>query len=168
MGPKFIGLHLFVEPRVLASGPSNQFLFFEPESDFFVGIFNSVTSVNDVSARCFKNKKVLPADFDGKISSNGSRSRSRRVGSSNQGSSSLNDIFSFPHHSNNGSRSKVLIKIRIKIIKYFTESLVERLFFQIKVVLFSVSNSDLFKFHSNQFESLLFESSDDFSNLGKE
>ena len=40
----------FVDPFVAVALPFNEFFFLEPEGDLFVGILNSVRSVDDVSS----------------------------------------------------------------------------------------------------------------------
>jgi len=83
-------LQSFVDPVVRVGDPFDLFFFFEPESDFAVGGIDRVRTVADVSS-----------DLNAEVTSDGSGERSQRVGLTEEGTSSLDNPFSFPDHSNN-------------------------------------------------------------------
>jgi hypothetical protein len=87
------------------------------------------------------------------VSSDGTRSRLQRVGSTQDNSALLDNVFSFPDGSQNRSRSHVLKKTREKWLGL-----------QVKVVLSEQFLSGLGELDGHQLESSLLESAKDRSN----
>jgi len=73
----------------------------EPKGNFLLCRFYSIGSMDDIAANV--NAKV-PAD--------GARRRRKRVGSTDDQSSSFNHLFSFPHHAHHRSRADVIHQSR--------------------------------------------------------
>jgi len=92
---------LLVDPVVLSTLPALDFTLLEPESNFLLGVLNGVGTVANVTS-----------DIDGEISTDGTRLRGKRVGGTEEGTSSLDSITTFPNHSADGSASHILDKSR--------------------------------------------------------
>ncbi len=84
---------LLINPALGMSLPFHQVGFFEPQSNFTIGILNTVTSMTNVSS-----------NFNTVVSTNGSLSRIQWIRRTQQLPSSLDCIFALPYHTNNRSR----------------------------------------------------------------
>ena len=114
----------------------------EPQGNFLLCALNRVGSVTDVSA-----------DVDTEITSNRSRCRVSRICGTKHHTSSLDNIVSFPYHSNNGSHRHVL-----------DQSSEETFGGKIAVMRLEVRLGRRNHFQGHQLESLLLESRNNISN----
>jgi hypothetical protein len=122
--------------------PVQHFSLFKPKSNFFLGIFDRVTSVANVTSH-----------FNAKVSTNGSRGRVQRIGSTQHFASSRHGFLAFPNHANDGSRHHVLAKLGE-----------ERLGDQILVVSVQKFSSGLLGLQGGELVSLGFETADNVTN----
>lgn len=89
--------NLLVDPLVDSLLVGNRrVLLAEPESNLLLSAVDSVGTVADVTS-----------DVDGKVTSDRSRGRGQRVGSSEEVSALLDDVLSLPDHGDDGSRGHV-------------------------------------------------------------
>lgn len=79
---------LLVDPGEQSWLVVNQFFFLEPQVDFFVGRFNRVGTVSDVSTH-----------VNGKVTSDGTWSRVQWVGGTQNSSTLFDNVFTFPDSS---------------------------------------------------------------------
>ena len=77
--------------------PIHQIRFIEPESNFSIGILDTITSMTNVATH-----------FNAKISPNGSLSTVEGIGGTQQFASRRNGFLSFPDHANNGAGQHVV------------------------------------------------------------
>lgn len=122
--------------------PVDHFSLSKPKSNFFLGIFDRVTSVANVTSH-----------FNAKVSTNGSRIRCQRIGSTQHFASSCHGLLSFPHHANDGSRHHVFAKLGEKW-----------LLDQIAVVSVQKFSSGLLGLEGRELVSLGLETADDVTN----
>lgn len=91
---------LFVNPR-----PARMLIlcysFREPKSNFFLCRFYSIRSMDDIAA-----------DVNAKVPANSARCRCKRVGSTDDQSSSFDHLFTFPDHAHHRSRADVIHQSR--------------------------------------------------------
>ena len=122
-------------------GPCGNLVILEPESDFLVGTFNWITSVNDVST-----------NINAEISSDGAWLWLVGSCGSQHLSAGGNSVVTFPDHSGNWAWVCV-----------FNESSEETFWTEVRVVLFEVLFAWGGQFQGYEFEAFSFESWDDFS-----
>nr|AFK49052.1 unknown [Medicago truncatula] len=134
-------ISLLVNPRVEAALPCSRSLR-EPQTNFLVGAFNRITSVNNV-----------PPNLNSKVTTNSSRLGLSRVCGTNNLSASSHNILPFPNHGNNRARDNVL-----------HQSAEERLCRQISIVLLSKSTLHIQEFQTFQVETLLLKPADNLTN----
>jgi len=92
---------LLVDPIVLSALPALDFTLLEPESNFLLRVLDGVGTVTDIAS-----------DIDGEVTTNGTRLGGKRVGGTEEGTSSLDSITTFPNHSADGSASHILDESR--------------------------------------------------------
>ena len=119
--------------------PSAELLVGEPESDFFVGGFNGIRSVDDVSA-----------DIDAEITSNSTWLRVEWLGGTEHLSTGLDSVVSLPDHAANWAGGGVL-----------DETSEETFTSEIGVMLLELGFTWLTEFHGDELESFSLESGDD-------
>merc|ERR1712071_426392 len=95
---------IFVDPGGGGRDERDQFLGFEPQSDFLVGALDGVRSVHDV-----------PADLDAEVSEDGARFRVSGVGLAQHDAAGLDHVQTFPDHADNGAGCHVLDQSREKL-----------------------------------------------------
>jgi hypothetical protein len=122
--------------------PVQHFSLSKPKSNFFFSIFDRITSMANITP-----------NFDAKVSTNGSRIRCQRIGSTQHFASSRHGLLAFPHHANDGSRHHILAKLGEK-----------RLLDQICVVSVQKFSSGLLGLKGGELVSLGFEATDNVTN----
>jgi hypothetical protein len=120
-------------------GPLAELFLGEPESNFFVGGFNGIRSVDNVSA-----------DINAEITSNGTWLRVEWLGGTEHLSTSLDSVVTLPDHAADWTGSGVL-----------DETSEETFTGKIGVVLLELGFTWLSEFHSDELESFGLESGDD-------
>ena len=131
-----------INPGVRVVDPCKLLLSGEPEINFFVGRFNGVGSVTDVSS-----------DVNAVVTSDGTWFGIEWLGGTEHFSSGKDGIVTFPDHAADWSRGGVL-----------NESVEESLGGEISVMLLEFIGSWLSEFHGNKLESFLLESGNDSTN----
>ena len=119
--------------------PAAELFFFEPESDFVVGGFNGVRSVDDVSA-----------DIDAEITSDGTWLRVEWLGGTEHLSTGLDGVVTLPDHAADWTGSGIL-----------DEASEETLGGEIGVVLLEHFFTWSAEFHGDELETFGLESGDD-------
>lgn len=94
--PSVRDLCLLVDPIELGTLVLLNFLRLEPQSNFLLGRLNTIGAVADVSA-----------NIDGIVTSDGARGGSERIGSTENGSTGLAGVSSFPDHGEDGAREHI-------------------------------------------------------------
>merc|ERR1711872_574111 len=130
---------LLVDESVRSGRPVDELFGLKPKRDFFLGRFDGVGSVDDVTA-----------EIETKVTADGTRKRSLGIGFTHHHSASLGSVLAFPNHRHNGARGHEVAK-----------SVVEGLVLEIDVVLLEMLFGSLHELHSDEFESSLLESFDD-------
>ncbi|EEQ37008.1 conserved hypothetical protein [Clavispora lusitaniae ATCC 42720] len=87
---------LLVDPREHSWLVLNQFLLLEPQTDFLVGGFNRVRTVGNISAH-----------VNSKVTSDGTWGRLQWVGSTQNSSTLLDNVLTFPNGGQNWTRQHV-------------------------------------------------------------
>jgi len=130
---------LLVDESRRSGRPVDELFGLEPKGDFFLGRFDGIGSVDDVTT-----------EIKAKVTADGTRKRSLRIGFTHHHSASLGCVFAFPNHRHNGTRGHEVAK-----------SVVEGLVLEIDVVLLEMLFGSLHELHGDEFESSLLESFDD-------
>lgn len=172
---------LLVNPVLRVAFPVQDFTFFEPKSDFLLGVFDGVTSVADVAS-----------NFNTVVPSDGSGGRFKRVGGSQHLTSGGNSFLSFPDHADNRAalislaayadaknivrspsyrkvvRFRTLYRSVVRFILFLPQHVIsqlgeERLLDKIAVVSLKKLLGGLLGLHGSHLVSLGFESADDVS-----
>jgi len=86
-----------VDPVVLGRFPLENLTLLEPESDFLLGILDTVGTVADVAS-----------DIDGIVTTDGTWERVFWVGGTEDGTAGLDSITTFPNHGEDRSAQHVL------------------------------------------------------------
>ena len=128
-----------IDPFLGVVLPGAELLVGEPESDFFVGGFNGIRSVDDVSA-----------DIDAEITSDGAWLGIEWLGGTEHLSSGLDSVVSLPDHAANWAGGGVL-----------DETSEETFTSEIGVMLLELGFTWLSEFHGDELESFGLESADD-------
>lgn len=93
--------NLLVDPSDVGNVVVVELFLLEPETDFLLGGLNRVRAVGDVAT-----------DINGKVTTDGTRSRLERVGGTEDGTALLDDILALPNGGENGAGHHVLEKTR--------------------------------------------------------
>lgn len=94
---------LLVDPSKVGRSVLDEFFLLKPESNFSLGTFDTVRTMSNVST-----------NIDSKVTTDSTRSRLKRVSSTEDGSTLLNNVLTFPDGSKNRTRSHVFEKTREK------------------------------------------------------
>ena len=114
----------------------------EPEADLVLGAVGSIRSVDDVAS-----------NGDAKVTADGAGLRVVGVGGTNQLASLEDDVLALPNHGDDGAAAEVLAETRV-----------ERLGFEVNVVLLGHILSGVDELEGNELVSAVLEAADDLSN----
>jgi len=130
---------LLVDESVRSGRPVDELFGFEPKGDFFLGGFDGIGSMDDVTAQ-----------IKAKVTADGTGEGSLRVGFTHHHSAGFGGVLAFPNHRHHRTRGHEVAK-----------SVVKGLVLEIDVVLLEMLFGSLHKLHGDEFESSLLESLDD-------
>jgi len=127
---------------VLGRSPLHNFAVLEPEGNLLLGILNTVRAMTNI-----------PAHINTVVASDGTWGRCERVGGTEEDTTSLDGIATFPNHSANGSAAHIL-----------DESWEEWLGGEILVVLLKMLLAGSHELDSSKLVATSLESGDDWAN----